>query len=88
MEIKALCKIACIQQIDAGPKGATLAIRKGGFPNPEALVKYITAHKARIKLQPDQKLLVRGEWTDTAVRLKAVRDLAAALAEIAVVKKA
>jgi transcription-repair coupling factor (superfamily II helicase) len=88
MEIKALCKTAHIQQIDAGPKGATLAIRKGGFPNPEALVKYITQHKARIKLQPDQKLLVRGEWTDTAVRLKAVRDLAVALAELAILKKA
>jgi transcription-repair coupling factor (superfamily II helicase) len=88
MEIKALCKTAHIQQIDAGPKGATLGIRKGGFPNPEGLVKYITLHKAQMKLQPDQKLLVRGEWADTAVRLKAVRDLAAALAEIAVVKKA
>ena len=87
MEIKALCRTASIQQIDAGPKGATLAFRKGGFANPEGLVRYITQHKANIKLQPDQRLLVRGDWTDTDVRMKAVRDLATALADIATAGK-
>jgi transcription-repair coupling factor (superfamily II helicase) len=88
MEIKALCRAASIQQIDAGPKGATIAFRKGGFPNPEGLVKYLTQQKSNIKLQPDQRLLIRGDWPEAGVRLKAVRDVASALVEIAKGKKA
>ena len=87
MEIKALCRAAGIEKIDAGPKGATVAFRKGAFANPEGLVKYLTQHRANIKLQADQRLLVRGDWTDAGVRLKAVRDFATALAEIAKVGK-
>ena len=83
MEIKALCRTAGIDKIDAGSKGATVAFRKGVFANPEALVKYITLHRATVKLQPDQRLLVKGEWNDAAVRLKAVRDFATALADMA-----
>jgi transcription-repair coupling factor (superfamily II helicase) len=88
MEIKALCRVASIQQIDAGPKGATIAFRKGGFPQPEGLVRFLMQHKANIKLQADQRLLVRGDWQDASVRLKSVRDLAAALADVANTKKA
>ncbi len=83
MEIKALCRAANIEKLDAGPKGATLAFRKGGFGNPEGLVRYITQHKATVKLQPDQKLLVKGDWPEAAARLAAVRDFVTKLAEIA-----
>ena len=83
MEIKALCRAGGIEKIDAGPKGATIAFRKGAFTNPEGLVRYITQHKASVKLQADQRLLVRGEWTDAAVRLKAVRGVVTALADVA-----
>ena len=83
MEIKALCRAGSIEKIDAGPKGATIAFRKGAFTNPEGLVRYITQHKASVKLQADQRLLVRGEWTDAAVRLKAVRGVVTALADVA-----
>ena len=83
MEIKALCRSASVSQIDAGPKGATIAFRKGLFANPEGLVRYITQHRATIKLQPDQKLLVRGDWPEAGMRLKAVRDLVTELAGLA-----
>ena len=83
MEIKGLCRTAGIEKIDAGPKGATVAFRKGAFANPEGLVKYLTVNRTNVKLQPDQRLLLRGEWTDVAVRMKAVRDFAIALADIA-----
>ncbi len=83
MEIKGLCRQSQVQQIDAGPKGATLIFRKGGFPNPEGLVKYLTQNKASVKLMPDQKLLFKGEWADTALRIKAVRAIMSDLAGIA-----
>ncbi|NOU06553.1 MAG: transcription-repair coupling factor [Hyphomicrobiaceae bacterium] len=89
MEIKGLCRQAQVQQIDAGPKGATVVFRKGGFPNPEGLVKYLTQHRSSVKLQPDQKLLFRGDWQDTGFRIKAVRAITSDLAAIAqTVKKA
>ncbi len=80
MEIKALCRRAGIQQIDAGGKGAVLTFRKSKFNEPQALAAYLMKHKATVKLQPDHKLLFRGAWDDTAMRLKAVRDIAADLA--------
>ena len=43
----------------------------------------ITQHRATIKLQPDQKLLVRGDWPEAGMRLKAVRDLVTELAGLA-----
>jgi transcription-repair coupling factor (superfamily II helicase) len=32
--IKALCRIALVEKIDAGPKGAMLSFRNNTFPNP------------------------------------------------------
>jgi transcription-repair coupling factor (superfamily II helicase) len=52
MELKALCRRAGIGQLDAGTKGASIAFRKGEFANPDALVKFITASKGLVKLQP------------------------------------
>jgi transcription-repair coupling factor (superfamily II helicase) len=88
MEIKALCRRAGLQQVDAGPKGATLALRKGRFANPEALAAYVVKHKTSVKLMPDHKLLFRGDWADAAVRLAEVRRIAADLAGLVDVKKA
>ena len=82
MEIKALCRTAGIEKIDAGPKGATIAFRNSTFANPDGLVRYITQHRASVKLQADQRLLVRGDWPDAGVRLKAVRDFVTALTDL------
>ena len=87
MELKALCRTAQIQQLDAGPKGATIGFRRGGFPNPEGLVKYLLANKTSVKLQPDQKLLVRGDWPDSQTRLAEVRDVVRELAAIAATRR-
>ena len=87
MEIKALCRRAGIQQIDAGAKGAVIALRKSKFADPQALAAYMMKHKSTAKLQPDHKLLFKGAWDDAAARLIAVRDIAADLAGLAVAKK-
>ena len=41
VEIKALCRQAGVEQIDAGPKGAVIAFRNKSFANPEGLVAFI-----------------------------------------------
>jgi transcription-repair coupling factor (superfamily II helicase) len=83
MEIKGHCRLAGVQQLDAGPKGATVTFRKGLFANPEGLVQYIARHRTQVKLQADQKLLFKGDWEKADVRLKAVRDVVIMLAELA-----
>ncbi len=83
MEIKGLCRLAGVQQLDAGPKGATITFRKGLFANPEGLVLYIARNRSTVKLQPDQKLLFRGEWEKPEARLKGVREVVTMLSDIA-----
>ena len=39
--IKALCRRANVEKIDAGPKGAVLSFRDNAFANPDGLVAYI-----------------------------------------------
>ncbi len=80
VEIKGFCRVAGIQQIDAGAKGAVIAFRKAKFANPEALAAYLVKHKSSVKLQPDHKLLFKGAWEDSAMRLAAMRDIAFAIA--------
>ena len=42
--VKQLCRIAGVEQFDAGPKGAVLAFRNNTPPNPERLIGYIQKH--------------------------------------------
>jgi transcription-repair coupling factor (superfamily II helicase) len=80
MEIKALCRQAGIQEINAGPKGAVIAFRKSRFTNPEGLARYLVQHKASAKLQPDHKALFKGDWDLPDKRLAGVRAMASDLA--------
>ena len=83
VEIKGLCRRAGIAQLDAGPKGASIAFRKGQFANPDALVKFIAASKGLVKVQPDMKLIFRADWETPAARVKGARGLAEELARMA-----
>ena len=56
VEIKALCRKAGVEQIDAGPKGAVIAFRNKSFANPEGLIAFIREKGAGVKLQPDHRL--------------------------------
>ncbi len=86
MELKALCRRSGVAQLDAGPKGAVLAFRKGQFANPEALVKFIGASKGLVKVQTDSKLVFRAEWGTPVARMKGVHGLLTELAEMAEAK--
>lgn len=83
MEIKGLCRQAGIAQVDAGPKGAVIAFYKSQFANAEGLVALMQKSRGLVKLQPDQKLVFKGEWDLPEVRLKGVRGLIKQLAELA-----
>jgi transcription-repair coupling factor (superfamily II helicase) len=83
VEIKGLCRQAGVEQIDAGPKGAVLAFRNRNFANPEGLIDFIRKEGARVKLQPDHRLIYYANWETPEARLAGARDLLQRLVKIA-----
>jgi transcription-repair coupling factor (superfamily II helicase) len=81
--IKALCRVAEVEKIEAGPKGATLTFRNNTFPNPAGLVRHIAEHQATMRVRPDQKVVIARDWPTPEMRLKGVQTVLAALVRLA-----
>ncbi|MEM8987053.1 MAG: transcription-repair coupling factor [Pseudomonadota bacterium] len=81
--IKALCRRAGVEKVDAGPKGAVIAFRGGVFANPAGLVQYISQSPYDLKIKPDQKIVFMEHWPDEKTRLKGARKILNVLVEIA-----
>jgi transcription-repair coupling factor (superfamily II helicase) len=81
--IKSLCRIALVEKIDAGPKGATLTFRNNTFPNPIGLVRLIGAHASTMKVRPDQKVVIARSWPEPEDRLKGAQSVLTQLAKLA-----
>lgn len=86
--LKALCRRCLISKLDAGPKGAVLTFREGGFPDPMALVRYVQERPDDFKMRPDGKLVVQGAWPEATQRLKALRAVLEAMSRLAMRKAA
>ncbi|HZK91275.1 MAG TPA: transcription-repair coupling factor [Stellaceae bacterium] len=81
--IKRACREAGVERVEAGPKGAVIALRGNRFANPAGLVELIQKHAGRLRLRPDQKLVYLSNWEEEATRLKGVAGLMATLVKIA-----
>jgi len=81
--VKALCKQAGVEKLDAGPKGAVVTFRGNVFANPIGLVQYIAQQAGAAKLRPDHKLVFVRAWDEPAKRVKLAQKLIAKLVEIA-----
>ena len=81
--IKRACKIAGVEKVDAGPKGAVITLRGNRFANPAGLVDLIQQQSGRLRLRPDQKLVYLRDWADEAARVKGVTGLLQALVKLA-----
>jgi transcription-repair coupling factor (superfamily II helicase) len=86
--LKALCRRCQITKLDAGPKGAVLSFREGGFPDPLALVRHVQERPDDFRMRPDGKLVVQGGWPEAAQRLKALRAVLEVMARLATRKAA
>jgi transcription-repair coupling factor (superfamily II helicase) len=84
VSIKLLCRVANVQSVDAGPKGATIVFRNGVFPNPQKLVNWIADQGTLAKLRPDMKLVIIREWDRPQQRLKGTRILLQTLVKLVV----
>jgi transcription-repair coupling factor (superfamily II helicase) len=81
--IKHLCRIASVEKIDAGPKGAILSFRNSAFPNPLGLVKLINEHQSTMRVRPDQKVVIARDWPSPEQRLRGAQNLLGQLARLA-----
>ena len=78
--IKALCRKANVEKLDAGPKGLTLAFRGNAFARPAALVKWVEAQGERARVRPDMRIVVTEDIETLEDRLsgtlKVMREIA------------
>ncbi len=81
--IKQLCRIANVERVDAGPKGAVLTFHNNTFSHPEKLVRYLASQSGTIKLRPDHKLVCLRAWDAPDQRLKGTLRLLKDMAGLA-----
>ncbi|MFM9890842.1 MAG: transcription-repair coupling factor [Rickettsiales bacterium] len=82
LNLKIICKAACIARMDAGPKGVVLAFRDNKFAAPDALIAHIAKHTGRIKLRADQTLFITADNNSEAARLINARAIAGEIANL------
>ncbi|MGU3401141.1 transcription-repair coupling factor [Brucellaceae bacterium D45D] len=81
--IKALCRKANVEKLDAGPKGVVIQFRNGTFNNPVALVKMIGEQGSMAKIRPDQSIVFIRDWATPEKRLNGSAVIMTQLAKIA-----
>ena len=87
--IKALCRRANVEKLDAGPKGVVLSFRDNLFNNPEGLIAFIREQGSEAKMRSDpkdaknQQLIFFDDWERPEERLKGAAAIVRKLASIA-----
>lgn len=81
--VKSLCRVANVEKVDAGPKGAVLTLRNREFPNPAGLVKLVSDPANQVRIKPDQKLVFVRNWPTPETRLKGAAAILSKLAKLA-----
>jgi transcription-repair coupling factor (superfamily II helicase) len=80
--VKALCRTANVEKVDAGPKGAVLTLRNNEFPDPTALVRLLSDPSQQVRVKPDQKLVFARDWPTPDARLKGTAAILSKLARL------
>ncbi len=88
VSIKALCRKAHVEKVDAGPKGVIVAFRDNSFANPQGLVRYVAEQGSEAKVRPDMKIVFIRDFEGVEERLEGTRKIMRALAAIAMKKAA
>jgi transcription-repair coupling factor (superfamily II helicase) len=88
MSIKALCRRANVEKVDAGPKGVVVSFRENSFANPNGLVRYIAEQGSFAKVRPDMRIVFQRDFERPDDRLKGTSVILKNLARIAETKKA
>ncbi len=86
--IKAYCRRANVEKVDAGPKGAVIAFRDNSFAQPDRLVAFIRQHGQAARVRPDMKVVFFQDWETPEERMAGTTDILRQLANLAESKKA
>lgn len=86
--IKALCRRANVEKVEAGPRGIIVAFRDNAFADPDGLVRYVASQGSLAKVRPDMKIVFVGDYERMDKRLKGATAILRNLAQIAEPKKA
>jgi transcription-repair coupling factor (superfamily II helicase) len=92
--IKALCRRANVEKLEAGPKGVVLSFRDNVFTNPDGLLAFIRERGASVRMRSDpkdaknQQLVFFDDWERPEDRLKGTAAILRKLAGIAEQAKA
>ena len=86
--IKALCRRAHVEKVEAGPKGAIVTFRDNSFANPQGLVRFIAEQGSEAKVRPDMRIVFMRDFETAAERLEGTRQIMRTLVAIAEKKKA
>ncbi|MBN9586400.1 MAG: transcription-repair coupling factor [Afipia sp. 62-7] len=86
--VKAYCRRANVEKVDAGPKGAVISFRDNAFAQPEKLVHFIRQHGQAAKVRPDMKVVFFQEWETAEERVEGATTILRDLANLAEGKKA
>ena len=81
--VKALCRAANVEKVDAGPKGAVITLRHNQFPNPAGLVQMVSDPGMHVRIKPDQKLVFARDWPNATSRLKGTAAILSRMAKLA-----
>jgi len=81
--IKALCRRAHVERIEAGPKGAVVAFRDNVFPDPDGLIAWINDKRSAARVRPDQKVVLFRDWQKIEDRLRGAKTVLEKLVGIA-----
>jgi len=81
--IKALCRKANVEKLDAGPKGVVVQFRNKEFANPAALVGHISKQGQMAKIRPDQSVVFIRDLPTPEKRLTGAAVVMTQLAELA-----
>ena len=81
--IKALCRKANVEKLDAGPKGVVIQFRNREFSNPAGLVGYIGEQGKHAKIRPDQSIVLQRDWGTADKRLRGSAVVMTQLAKLA-----
>jgi transcription-repair coupling factor (superfamily II helicase) len=88
MAIKALCRRAHVEKVDAGPKGVIVGFRQDSFANPTGLVRFVAQQGRDAKVRPDMRVVFMRDFDTVEARLEGTRQILQTLVGLAEKKAA
>ncbi len=80
--VKALCRRANIEKLDAGPKGLVIQFRNKEFAEPAKLISWIGEQGSLAKIRPDQSIVLQRDYPTPEKRLRGAAVITTQLAKM------